>query len=137
EISATGLRVICGGTEAIVGSGDRRNESIQLWARLGPGEVDLSSWETPLEAISRVLGSETRLLTRAEFAMAGLGFLESRPGEYALSLPLRVSDVTLGVLIAMGDLGDFLDDAVSLAWLFAAHVSAPERDGLHFDQDQA
>jgi signal transduction histidine kinase len=137
EISATGLRVICGGTEAIVGSGGWRNESIQLWARLGPGEVDLSSWETPLEAISRVLGSETRLLTRAEFAMAGLGFLESRPGEYALASPLRVSDETLGVLIAMGDRGQFHDDAVSLASLFAAQVSAAVSNARHFEQVKA
>ena len=55
--------------------------------------------------------------------MAGLGFLESRPGEYALASPLRVSDEALGVLIAMGDRGQFHDDVH--AFLAAASPSSP------------
>ncbi|HEY6090075.1 MAG TPA: ATP-binding protein, partial [Gemmatimonadaceae bacterium] len=64
-------------------------------------------------------------------------FLESRPGEYALASPLRVSDETLGVLIAMGDRGQFHDDAISLASLFAAQVSAAVSNARHFEQVKA
>ena len=137
EIAASGLRAICGGTEAIAGAGSARDTTIQLWARSGPGEADLSSWEAPLESISQVLGAETRLLTRAEFQVAGLGCLESRPGVYALAAPLRVSDETLGILVALGDRGQFHDDAISVASLFAGQVSAAVSNARHFEQVKA
>jgi signal transduction histidine kinase len=137
EIAATGIRTICGGTEAIVGVATGRNTSIQLWARLGPGVVDLSSWEAPLESISRVLGTESRLLTRAELRMAGLACFDSQPGEFALASPLRVSDEAVGVLVALGDHGRFHDDAVSVASLFAAQISAAVSNARHFEQVKA
>jgi len=137
EIAASGLRAICGGTEAIVGAGTGRDTMIHLWARSGPGPVDLSSWEASLESIAQVLGAETRLLTRAEFQMAGLGCLESRPGEYALAAPLRVSDEALGILVSLGDRVQFHDDAVSVASLFAAQVSAAVSNARHFEQVKA
>jgi signal transduction histidine kinase len=137
EIAASGLRAICGGTEAIVGVGSGRDTMIHFWARSGPGPVDLSSWEASLESIARVLGAEARLLTRAEFQVAGLGCLESRPGDYALAAPLRVSDEPLGILVALGDRTQFYDDAVSVASLFAAQVAAAVSNARHFEQVRA
>ncbi|HET9252204.1 MAG TPA: HAMP domain-containing protein, partial [Candidatus Eisenbacteria bacterium] len=94
EVSASGLRAVCGGEEAYAGVSVRQDPSIRLWARSGPGQVDLDDADTPIERLFRVLGAETRLLSRAEFDVAGLGWLASRPGEYALAAPLRVSDET-------------------------------------------
>ncbi len=137
EVAANGLRAICGGEEALAGAISRRELSIRLWARSGAGPVDLSAWETPIETLSSILGSETRLLSRAEFEAAGLQWLLARPGEYALAAPLRVSDETLGVLLALGPRAQFHDDAVSLASLFAAQVSAAVSNARLFDQVKA
>jgi len=137
EIAASGLRAICGGTEAFAGTCIRRESTIRLWVRSGPGQVDLSSWEAPLDSLSHVLGGQTRLLTRAEFRAAGLTCLESRPGECALVTPLRVSDEPLGVLLALGDGGAFHEDSTSVASLFAAQVSAAVSNARHFEQVKA
>jgi signal transduction histidine kinase len=83
------------------------------------------------------MGADTRLLSRAEFEVAGLAWLASRPGEYALTAPLRVSDETIGILLALGDRTQFHDDAVSLASLFAAQVSAAVSNARLFEQVRA
>lgn len=137
EVSAAGLRAVCGGAEAYVGVAVRQEPSIRLWARSGPGDTDLGQVETPLDRLSRLLGTETRLLSRAEFDLAGLSWLGSRPGEYALAAPLRVSDQTIGILLAVGDREHFHDDAVSLASLFAAQVSAAVGNARLFEQVRA
>ncbi len=137
EVAAKGLHAICGGTEGIAGASRRRESTIRLWARSGPGQADLSSWESPLDSLSHVLGGETRILTRAEFRAAGLTCLESRPGECALATPLRVSDEPLGVLLALGDRSTFHDDSISVASLFGAQVSAAVSNARNFDQIRA
>lgn len=137
EVSAAGLRAVCGGEEAYVGVSVRQDPSIRLWARSGPGQVDLDDADTPVERLARVLGADTRLLSRAEFEVAGLAWLASRPGEYALAAPLRVSDETIGILLALGDRTQFHDDAVSLASLFAAQVSAAVGNARLFEQVRA
>lgn len=137
EIAAAGLRAICGGEATYVGAAVRQEPVIRLWARSGPGPEDMNQAETPLERLSRVLGTETRLLSRAEFDVAGLSWLASRPGEYALAAPLRVSDETIGILLALGDRSQFHDDAVSLASLFAGQVSAAVGNARLFEQVRA
>ena len=137
ELAATGLLEICGGAEAFAGASAQRGSPIVRWTRSGPGTADVSHWEAPAESLSRVLGEETRLLVRVEFEAAGLGFLLARPGEYALAVPLRVSDETLGVLLSLGDRSQFHDDAVSLASLYGARVSAAVGNARLFDQIRA
>jgi signal transduction histidine kinase len=137
EVAAAGLRAICGGEETFVGVTVRQEPSIRLWARSGSGEADCGHAETLLDRVSRVLAGETRLLTRAEFDVAGLSWLNSRPGEYALVAPLRVSEETIGLLVALGDRDRFHDDAVSLASLFAAQVSAAVGNARLFEQVKA
>ncbi len=137
EVAADGLRSICGGVEAFAGAAERREGPIRLWVHAGEGTVDVSEWHVPPEVLTRVLGAETRLLSRAEFDAAGLGCLSTRPGEYALAAPLRVSEETLGVLLAMGDMSQFHPDSVSLASLFAAQVSAAVGNARLFDQVKA
>jgi signal transduction histidine kinase len=137
EVAAAGLHAICGGEETFVGVTVRQEPSIRLWARSGPGEADCGQAETPLDRVSRVLAGEARLLTRAEFDVTGLSWLGSRPGEYALVAPLRVSDDTIGLLVALGDRERFHDDAVSLASLFAAQVSAAVGNARLFEQIKA
>jgi len=137
EVAANGLLEICGGEEALAGAAKRSEEAIEQWARCGPGELDVSVFRASTERLARVLGAETRLLSRAELGAAGLDFLGSRPGEYALAAPLRVNDETLGVLLALGDRPRFHPDAVSLASLFAAQVSAAVGNARLFDQVRA
>ena len=138
ELAATGLVELCGGAEAFAGAAAQRGSPIVRWTcSAGPGAADVSSWEAPAESLTRVLGEETRLLSRVEFEAAGLGFLLARPGEYALASPLRVSDETLGVLVALGERSQFHDDAVSLASLYAARVSAAVGNVRLFDQIRA
>jgi signal transduction histidine kinase len=137
EVAAEGLRAICGGGETFVGSAVRQEHSIRLWAHSGPEAADCSQVETPLDPLTRVLGTETRLLNRSEFDVAGLSWLASRPGEYALAAPLRVSDETIGLLLALGDRPQFHEDAVSLASLFASQVSAAVGNARLFEQVKA
>ena len=137
EVAAAGLHAICGGEETFVGVTVRQEPFIRLWARSGSGDEDCGQAETPLDRVSRVLAGETRLLTRAEFDVAGLSWLGSRPGEYALVAPLRVSDEMIGLLVALGDRERFHDDAVSLASLFAAQVSAAVGNARLFEQIKA
>jgi signal transduction histidine kinase len=137
EIAAGGLRAICGGNEAFAGACKRRETDIRLWARSGPGHVDLASWKAPLDLLSKVLGGESRLLTRAEFHAAGLSCLDSRPGECALATPLRVRDEPLGVLLALGDRSVFHEDSISVASLFGAQVSAAVSNARNFEQIKA
>jgi signal transduction histidine kinase len=137
ELGATGLLDLCGGAEAFAGAIAQRRSSIVRWTYAGPGQVDIGDWEAPAESLSRVLGVETRLLSRVEFEGAGIGFLLARPGEYALAAPLRVRDETIGVLLALGDRADFHDDAISLASLYAARVSAALGNARLFDQIRA
>jgi signal transduction histidine kinase len=69
--------------------------------------------------------------------MAGLGCMLERPGDYALAAPLRATDRTIGVLVALGDRERFHDDAVSLASLLATQVSAAVGNAYLFDQVRA
>jgi signal transduction histidine kinase len=137
NIAAGGLQAICGGTEAFAGAAKRREADIRLWARSGPGQADLSSWEVPLDYLAKVLGAESRLLSREEFHAAGLSCLESRPGQCVLATPLRVRDEPLGVLLAMGDRAAFHDDSTSVASLFGAQVSAAVSNARNFEQIKA
>jgi signal transduction histidine kinase len=137
EIAAAGMRAICGGTEVVAGAREARAKSIRLWTRSGSGEGDLSGWTAELAPLEGVLGSETRLLSRAELEVAGLGCVLSQPGEWALAAPLRASEHTIGVLVALGDRARFHDDAVSLASLLAAQVSAAVSNAYLFDQVRA
>ena len=137
ELGAAGLLGLCGGAEAFAGAIAQRGSAIVRWTYSGPGTVDIGDWEAPAESLSRVLGVETRLLSRVEFEGAGVGFLLARPGEFALAAPLRVSDETIGVLLALGDRSEFHDDAVSLASLYAARVSAAVGNARLFDQIRA
>jgi signal transduction histidine kinase len=137
QVASDGLRAICGGEEAFAAASDRRDGPIRLWTRSGPGEADTAGWEAPAESLSHVLGSESRLLTRAEFGAAGLGCLSGRPGECALAAPIRVSEELLGVLLVLGDRSQFHPDSLSLASLFAAQVSAAAGNARLFDQVRA
>jgi signal transduction histidine kinase len=137
DVAAAGLRAICGGEEAYVGVAVKLEPVIRLWAGSGAPGVDLSTAETPIERLARVLGTETRLLDRSEFEVAGLCWLASRTGEYALAAPLRVSDETIGILLVLGNRDQFHDDAVSLASLFASQVSAAVGNARLFEQVKA
>ncbi|MGE5177002.1 MAG: ATP-binding protein [Hyphomicrobiales bacterium] len=137
QVAAAGLRAICGGREAVAGAARRRETSIRTWARDGGDPADPSAqvgWEASLERLDRVLGGETRLLTRSELGAAGLECLAGRPGAYALTAPLRVSEELVGVLIAFGEREDFLSDAVSVGSLFAAQVAAAVGNARLFEQ---
>ncbi|HEX7077336.1 MAG TPA: ATP-binding protein [Candidatus Eisenbacteria bacterium] len=132
-VAAHGLQAICGGRQVVAGAATRRETVIRIWARSGGAAPD-GAWEVPLERIERVLGGETRLLTRAELNAAGLECLASCPGAYALTAPLRVSDETVGVLVAIGERDEFLPDAVSVGSLFAAQVAAAVGNARLFEQ---
>jgi two-component system sensor histidine kinase VicK len=137
ETAARGLRSICGGEEAFAGAMGPRDKSVRLWTRSGPGTLDLEGWDTPVSLIEEVLGGETRLLARKEFASVGLPMLLDRPGDYALASPLRVSDQTLGILVALGGRTQFHPEGVSLAALFARQVSAAVGNARVFEQVRA
>ncbi len=137
ETAARGIRAICGGEEAFAGSMGPRDKSVRLWARSGPGALDTEGWDTPITLLEEVLGGETRLLARKEFAAAGLSMLLDRPGDYAIAAPLRVSDQTLGVLVALGGRTQFHPEGISLATLFARQVSAAVANARIFEQVRA
>src|SRR5258705_6812261 len=137
ETASRGIRAICGGEEAFAGAMGPRDKSVRLWTRSGPGTLDLEGWDTPVTLLEEVLGGETRLLARKEFAAAGLSMLLDRPGDYALAAPLRVSDQTLGVLVALGGRAQFNPKAISLATLFARQVSAAVGNARVFEQVRA
>ena len=137
DTAARGMRAICGGEEAFAGAMGPREKTVRMWARSGPGELSVAGWDTPATLLEEVLGSETRLLARHEFAAAGLAHLIGRPGDYALTAPLRVSDQTLGVLVALGEHGQFQPEAVSLAALFARQVSAAVGNARLYEQVRA
>ncbi len=42
DVAAHGLRAICGGQESFAAAAGRRENSIKLWLRSGPGEVSVS-----------------------------------------------------------------------------------------------
>lgn len=134
DVAARGLRAICGGEVVIAGASGRRNRAIRIWALAGRAAAGSEDWEAPVEPIEKVLGAETRLLTRAELAAAGFGCLASIPGPFALTAPLRVNDETVGALIAFGEAEEFHSDAVSLASLFAAQVAAAVGNARLFEQ---
>jgi signal transduction histidine kinase len=134
ETASRGIRAICGGEEAFSGAMGPRDKSVRLWARSGPGTLDMEGWDTPVTLLEEVLGGETRLLARNEFAAAGLSMLLDRPGDYALAAPLRVSDQTLGVLVALGSRTQFHPEGISLATLFARQVSAAVGNARVFEQ---
>ncbi len=134
EVAARGMAEICGGAESIAGAAARREGRIHLWSRVGPGVVDDSSWDISPEPIELVLGAETRLLARVEFETAGLSFLLTHPAAYAIAAPLRVNDQTVGILLVLGERETFHSDAVSLARLFAAQVSAAVANARLFEQ---
>jgi signal transduction histidine kinase len=137
ETASRGIRAICGGEEAFAGAMGPRDKSVRLWTRSGPGTLDLEGWDTPVSLLEEVLGGETRLLARKEFAAAGLSMLLDRPGDYALAAPLRVSDQTLGVLVALGARAQFHPEGISLATLFARQVSAAVANARVFEQVRA
>jgi signal transduction histidine kinase len=137
ETAARGIRTICGGEESFAGAMGPRDKSVRLWTRSGPGTLDLEGWDTPVTLLEEVLGGETRLLARKEFAAAGLSMLLDRPGDYALAAPLRVSDQTLGVLVALGGRKEFHPEGVALATLFARQVSAAVGNARLFEQVRA
>jgi signal transduction histidine kinase len=133
-VAARGMAQLCGGLESIAGAAARREGRIHLWSRVGAGAADEVDWDVSPDGLESVLGAETRLLARVEFEMAGLGFLQSHVGSYALAAPLRVSEKTIGVLLVLGEQNDFHPDAVSLAQLFAAQVSAAVANARLFEQ---
>jgi len=137
QMVAEGMRAICGGEEAFAGVAAPRDEAVHHWVGSGPGAHDLATTPVPLEGLTRVLGGEARLLSRAEMDAAGLSWLRQRPGEYALAAPLKASDDTIGALIAVGDRGQFHDDAVSLASVFATQISAAVGNARLFEQVKA
>ncbi len=134
EVAARGMAEICGGAEAIAGAAARREGRIHLWARVGSGAADDAEWEARPDALELLLGAETRMLARVEYETASLGFLLTRPGNYAIAAPLRVSDQTIGILLVLGEQGQFHPDAVSMARLFAAQVSAAVANARLFEQ---
>ncbi len=138
ETAATGMRAICGGDEVHAGVRESRAKPVSLWVSAGAGDIPgIADWSAEVEPLERVLGPDTRLLTRAELPTAGLGFLLPRPGEYALAAPLRVSDTTIGVLVSLGAREHFHHDAVSLASLLAAQVAAAVGNAHLFEQIRA
>ncbi len=137
ETASRGIRAICGGEEAFAGAMGPRDKSVRMWTRSGPGTLELEGWDTPVTLLEEVLGGETRLLARKEFAAAGLSMLLDRPGDYALAAPLRVSDQTLGVLVALGERAQFHPEGVALATLFARQVSAAVGNARVFEQVRA
>lgn len=132
-VAARGLRAICGGDVVVAGAAGRRDRAIRVWAVEGRA-VSAEEWEVALEPVEKVLGAETRLLTRAELAAAGFTCLAPIPGGYALTAPLRVNDETVGALVAFGEAEQFHSDAVSLASLFAAQVAAAVGNARLFEQ---
>jgi len=137
EAVAEGLRIVCGGEEAFAGVAAPRDHAVQQWARSGPGTFDVANASVPVEGLARVLGGEARLLSRGEMDAAGFIWLRERPGEYALAAPLKASDETIGVLIAIGDRAQFHEDAVSLASVFATQISAAVGNARLFEQVKA
>lgn len=138
EIASGGMLAICGGEEVYAGAREPRATSIRMWVRAGGQDAPVPpEWDAQVEPLEQVLGADTRLLTRAELEPAGLGCLLSRAGHYALTAPLRVSDRTIGVLVALGDRGQFHDDAVSLASLLASQVAAAVGNAHLFEQIRA
>jgi signal transduction histidine kinase len=137
QLASAGLREICGGEEAVAGTMGPRDPAIRLWARSGQGTADLSKWTAEPEALDRVLAGEARLLARTEFDAAGLGCLHSRPGDYALAAPMRWSDKTIGVLVALGGRSQFHSEAVSVASLFVSQVAAAVGNARLFEQVRA
>ena len=137
EVAAGGIHAICGGEEAYAGAAVGRESVVRQWARSGSGTVATAGWEAPLDRLRLVLGTETRLLSRAEFEAAGLANFQARPGAYALTAPLRVGNEMLGVLLAIGELPQFQEDAVSLASLFAAQVAAAVSHARLFEDMKA
>ena len=89
-VAARGLRAICGGDVVVAGAAGRRDRAIRVWAVEGRA-VSAEEWEVALEPVEKVLGAETRLLTRAELAAAGFTCLASIPGGYALTAPEGLS----------------------------------------------
>lgn len=136
-VAAGGFQAICGGVEAYAGVADLRGSVVRHWSRSGSDEVAFGGWEAALDPLKLVLRTETRVLSRAEFEAAGLGCLQSRPGPYALVAPLRIGNEMLGVLLALGDLPQFQEDAVSLGSLFAAQVSAAVSHARLFEEVRA
>src|SRR5258708_25860064 len=137
ETASRGIGGICGGEEAFAGAMGPRDKSVRMWTRSGPGTLELEGWDTPTTLLEEVLGGETRLLARKEFATAGLSMLLDRPGDYALAAPLRVSDQTLGVLVALGGRAQFHPEGISLSPLFARHGSAAVGNARVFEQVRA
>jgi len=137
DTAARGIRAICGGDEAFAGAAAPRDQSVRLWARSGSGFLDMEGWDTPLTLLEDVLGGDTRLLARKEFAAAGLPMLLDRPGDYALAAPLRVSEHTIGVLVAVGNRTQFHPESLSFASLFARQVSAAVGNARLFEQVRA
>jgi signal transduction histidine kinase len=134
EVAALGLRSICGGDAVVVGAAGRRDRAIRVWAVTGTSVVPSSTWEVPLEPLAKLLGSETRLLSRAELSTAGFSPLAPIPGSYALTSALRVNDEIVGAMVAFGEAEQFHADAVSLASLFAAQVAAAVGNARLFEQ---
>src|SRR5688572_20138458 len=134
EVAARGLRIICGGDAVVVGAAGRRDRYIRIWSVTGVPFPPTPGWEVPLGPLEKLLGAETRLLTRAELSAAGFGPLVTIPGSYALTAPLRVNDEIVGVLIAFGEAEQFHADAISLASLFAAQVAAAVGNARLFEQ---
>ena len=137
EAVAEGLRIVCGGEEALAGVAAPRDQTVLQWARSGSGTFDLARASVPIEGLARVLGGEARLLSRGEMDAAGFTWLRERPGEYALAAPLKASDETIGVLIALGDRAQFHEDAVSIASVFATQISAAVGNARLFEQVKA
>jgi signal transduction histidine kinase len=133
DLASRGLREICGGDAVVAGAAGRRDRSIRIWAVTG-NAAPAPAWDVPLEPLEKVLGKDARLLTRAELSAAGFGQLESIPGGYALTAPLRVNEVTVGALLAFGEAEQFHVDAVSLASLFASQVAGAVGNARLFEQ---
>jgi len=134
NVAARGMLEICGGNESIAGASAPREERIRRWVRVGSDVEDIGAPEIKPGSVDVVLQGKTRLLARVELEVAGLGFLLSRPGAYTLAAPLLVNDKTIGVLLVVGEQEQFHPDAVSLASLFAAQVSAAVANARLFDQ---
>jgi signal transduction histidine kinase len=134
EVAARGMLEICGGDESIAGASTPREERIRQWVRVGENVEDIGAPEIRPESVDVVLQGKTHLLARVELEVAGLGFLLSRPGSYTLAAPLLVNDKTIGVLLVVGERDQFHADAVSLASLFAAQVSAAVANARLYEQ---
>jgi signal transduction histidine kinase len=140
EVAAHGLRSICGGDTVVVGAAGRRDRAIRVWAVAGESPEGALpprpsvNWEVPLDPLAKILGSETRLLSRAELSTAGFSPLAAIPGSYALTAPLRVNEEIVGAMVAFGEAEQFHADAVSLASLFAAQVAAAVGNARLFEQ---